>query len=727
MVNFWERILRHWFMLLVIFAGYCLAIAGILGADFGLPSLFRDDQALVEAGFLVRMVNGPMFLAPFSATILAGIITMFVAYLDQGRMRLDSAAPLVDHLAHFAPRIFALGVTALFCAVYLNPEMTGNRLDLNHLLLAVLGFGLGLVVCAALVVASWLLANRRGWQMFYTSLAVIVASLTLLSSQWLSPPAVAIFLLAAWVACFYAFMTRINSVARIAVAIAAFGWIIHSNGIKYKYTFDGIEDAKGNSYYSYEPKPRLTDREASAFTSKVRLLNPVSILTEWKQRLVESGITEKPKVVVVATSGGAYRAAFWTSIVLDSILKRDRPNDDFEGFGNSIRLITGASGGMVAGAYFTALKDNLDQNPDLMGSLENDIRTSQQEGNANELSKYIQRYVTRYPIERDSLSSVAQQLVKEDFLHIITPGTQQRDRGKVLESHWRQIDISFDELKEKEARGLRPSIILSPVMVETGQPLLISNLDLGQISKALPKTLAMSAQRGIVRQLRVPTASGQDRLKSQIEFFRLFPGSIEKFKLNTAVRMSASFAFITPAVELPTEPPLRIVDAGYYDIYGINTAVAYLRQQPIQDWLMNNTSGVVLVHVRAFPTFFKSGNGTTRNAKFRPMQQDPLCKKFGSPVASTASKIGRAFHFLTSPFEGNSAAQQTAMLLRGNQELDLLQDMYGGHLRMIVFENSSATSLNWNMSSVELDCLKKSFASAENTNSLRALRAFWSQ
>ena len=39
--------------------------------------------------------------------------------------------------------------------------------------------------------------------------------------------------------------------------------------------------------------------------------------------------------------------------------------------------------------------------------------------------------------------------------------------------------------------------------------------------------------------------------------------------------MNASFPYISPAVSLPVDPPRRVVDAGYYDNYGVNLAAAW--------------------------------------------------------------------------------------------------------------------------------------------------------
>ena len=60
--------------------------------------------------------------------------------------------------------------------------------------------------------------------------------------------------------------------------------------------------------------------------------------------------------------------------------------------------------------------------------------------------------------------------------------------------------------------------------------------------------------------------------------------------------MSATFPYIMPTIELPTEPTLEIIDAGMRDNYGIKTSLRYLFQ--FKDWVNENTSGVVVIQVR---------------------------------------------------------------------------------------------------------------------------------
>ena len=89
-----------------------------------------------------------------------------------------------------------------------------------------------------------------------------------------------------------------------------------------------------------------------------------------------------------------------------------------------------------------------------------------------------------------------------------------------------------------------------------------------------------------------------------LEFYRVFPETYRDgddpdrvFKVKTAVRMNASFPYISPAVSLPVLPKRRVVDAGYYDNYGVNLALTWAYHN--RDWI-RETSGLALVQIRAY-------------------------------------------------------------------------------------------------------------------------------
>jgi hypothetical protein len=163
------------------------------------------------------------------------------------------------------------------------------------------------------------------------------------------------------------------------------------------------------------------------------------------------------------------------------------------------------------------------------------------------------------------------------------------------------------------------------MMVETGQPLLISSLDLGTL---------------------VPDAPEAE------ELFARFPAAFDTLLLRTAVRMNASFPYVSPAVSLPADPPRRVVDAGYYDNYGVNVAALWLSDPSVRTWITKNTLGVVLVEIRAEPT-----------------SAPPWCHR-PSPLAGVAGQG------LTTPIEGVAAARSSSMRFRNEEEIRGVQALY---------------------------------------------------
>jgi hypothetical protein len=265
------------------------------------------------------------------------------------------------------------------------------------------------------------------------------------------------------------------------------------------------------------PNPTLLDNEA--------------VLDRWRAQF-----DEPPRLVVIATSGGGLRASLWTARVLQE-LEREIPD-----FARHVRVVTGASGGMVGATNWVA--------------------TLQADGTHGAYDFVEQS-------GREALGPIT--------LHMAMP--LPGDRGQALD---RALELNSDgalaiglrSLAADEAQGWRPSLIFAPIMVEDGRPMLFSNLDLDtlcrvEIGDAEPTTLSL-------------------------EFYRLFPQADPK--LATIARLSASAPLVSPAVRLPTVPSRSLIDAGFADPYGVDLATRWLARHA--EWLRANTAGVVLIQIR---------------------------------------------------------------------------------------------------------------------------------
>jgi hypothetical protein len=60
--------------------------------------------------------------------------------------------------------------------------------------------------------------------------------------------------------------------------------------------------------------------------------------------------------------------------------------------------------------------------------------------------------------------------------------------------------------------------------------------------------------------------------------------------------MNATFPYILPAVSLPCEPVIHVMDAGIRDNTGLKTSLRFL--YIFREWIEENTSGVIFVDIR---------------------------------------------------------------------------------------------------------------------------------
>ena len=347
-------------------------------------------------------------------------------------------------------------------------------------------------------------------------------------------------------------------------------------------------------------------------------LDDLATLDKWRARLAP-GADPKPKLAVVVVSGGATRSAYWSANVLDRIA------EEIPEFPGHVRIIAGASGGMVGAAF--ALEE--------MRLRQDDPKHAAQS--------------FRSTVATNSIDPLARYIAFRELWHALLPIPWKTDRGLALEEDWGSIRRPFYvDYRKYEEDGKIPSMIVSPMIVDDGRRLLISNLDLRELAQTEGTAIAPD-DPGTKSRLFSLTA---------VEFSRLFPCA-RGFQLATAVRMNASFPYVSPAVNLPTNPPRRAVDAGYYDNYGVQIASAWLEKN--LPWLLDNTSGVVLVQAR---------DAISREDRFGVVE----------PPGGVLGTLGRSFQFFTSPIEGASQARYTVSAFRNDQDVEGLSNLFTDRL-----------------------------------------------
>lgn len=347
----------------------------------------------------------------------------------------------------------------------------------------------------------------------------------------------------------------------------------------------GMDYTKEKADYSNDNMIKLRDDTVSYirdFNMNIELLN------NWRLNNSRNTILrrEKPKLVIINTSGGGLRSALWTFHSLmhaDSLLK-----------GELLRhahIITGSSGGMLGAAYLRELY----------------LRSKSD----STLNIYDRGY--RSNISKDLLNAISFTIAINDLFvrfQKFDDGkySYTKDRGYTFERHFNEntegiLDKRLCDYAEPEAKGIIPMMIFAPVITNDARRLLISSQPISYLVKNTPLENVTN-----------------NTLHESVEFSRLFnQQDCGNVKFTSVLRMNATFPYILPNTSLPSEPSISIMDAGLRDNFGMITTLKYL--YAFRNWISTNTSGVVIIEIRdRFKEYSvkKSSMETTIQSLFTP-------------------------------------------------------------------------------------------------------------
>ena len=287
-------------------------------------------------------------------------------------------------------------------------------------------------------------------------------------------------------------------------------------------------------------------------------IETTQILENWRKKF-----SDKPKMVFVCCSGGGQRAAIWT-------IRNLQMADSMAG-GNLMKhtvLITGASGGMIGAAFYRELYLRKMKGARLNI---NDLNFAKQMGQDN-----LNAIMFNFVVNDIFFRSLTFNYLEKSYYH---------DRGEALEAELNHstnavLDKSITDYKQPEADAIIPMMILSPTIINDGRKLYVS-----------PQNISyMVGSDSMWRHDNI-------RHVQAVEFDRFFANQgAGKLRFLTALRMSATFPYISPTVELPSLPSMQVMDAGMTDNYGIDDALKFTFV--FRDWIRQNTSGVVMLSIR---------------------------------------------------------------------------------------------------------------------------------
>jgi hypothetical protein len=343
------------------------------------------------------------------------------------------------------------------------------------------------------------------------------------------------------------------------VIFLIFNYLVGEDHLTKRYEAFGIDYLKPYAEYSVSSLKQLND---STHLSRDLKANQV-MLDNWRNKF---SAESKPKLVFLCASGGGKRAALWTLTALqaaDSLTHGKLMEHSV--------LITGASGGLIGASYFRELK----------------LR--------QKLGQNTRPYATyhRRQISTDNLNPLIFSLLANDVFIKFTKfryngNYYYRDRGYTFEEQLNQItermmDKPIKAYDSAELKAVVPMMILSPTIVNDGRKLYIAARPVSFMNYDIMSSPEYAS----------PKFSG-------IDFQTLFADhSGKELRFLSALRMSATFPYITPNTTLPTNPAVRIMDAGISDNFGLSDAVRFLFAY--HDWIAENTSGIIVVSIRDSP------------------------------------------------------------------------------------------------------------------------------
>ena len=406
----------------------------------------------------------------------------------------------------------------------------------------------------------------------------------------------------------------------------------------------------------------------------------IQILDNWKSKFPANS---KPKMVFVCASGGGQRAALWTTHTLqyvDSMLH-----------GNLMKhtqLMTGASGGLIGAGYYRelCLRKSFGEIPSTFDPAYSDN------------------------IGKDILNPMIFSLVVSDFFLRFKKFEYEgkeyyNGRGYAFEQTLNKniggiLDRKVMDYKPYEKSAHIPMMIMSPTITNDGRRLYISPHPVSYMnrSNALIDTIVKNRDKGI-------------------DFMQLFKNQdAEDLRFLSALRMSATFPYITPNVELPSKPRIEVMDAGLHDNFGINDAVQFILT--FKEWITKNTGGVVIVSIR----------DSENNPEIEPTNDQSIWGKMFNPIGSLYKNWG-----YIQDFTNESKLEQLANDLGGlfnfvsfqyiprPQTWEKLKEKHIDYHKMEADLEKRRASLSWHLTNRERESIKRTIYEDNNQQALKKL------
>jgi hypothetical protein len=388
-------------------------------------------------------------------------------------------------------------------------------------------------------------------------------------------------------------------------------------------------------------------------------LNTIAILEKWKHKNSVNDLS-KPKMIIMSCSGGGLRSTFWTFYTmqfLDSISQgKMLPRT---------ALICGSSGGMLGAAYMR------------------EIWLREQE----HLPVHHDDPALREKISTDVLNPIAFSLAVNDWFiplrHATYKGkTYSRNRAYAFEETFLKntdyvLEKKMIDYKKPEQEAIIPMMVFAPTIVNDGRKLIMSPQGVSYLTQP-------AATSNVSNQY----------LADGIEFSRFFHNQdADSIRFASVLRMNATFPYITPLTDMPSDPVIQVFDAGMRDNFGMDNIMRFM--YTFRTWIAENTSGIILVQTRD-------------RGKIHPVENNP---------------DGSLTTDLTRPLKSFYGNLFTVQDYHHDYEIEQSSHWFAGKIDVIDFElqndEPDIISLSWHLTSREKNRVIGSMRSEKNKASVK--------
>lgn len=421
--------------------------------------------------------------------------------------------------------------------------------------------------------------------------------------------------------------------------------------------------AYGLNYASTTTPPYTVNQiEETAQSKKMHLKSYSSYLQtleNWKKNTGE----ERPKLVILMTSGGGSRSALWTFGVLQKIDEATKGK-----LQTSLHLITGASGGMIGASYFRELVLRYKKKT-IPSIYKKEYRTNLGKDMLNKLS---------FSASTNDIFFRYQKISYNGYEY-------PKDRGYAFEEQLHEntdyfMNHALGYYSNFEKNGTIPTMIFSPTIVNDGRRLLISSQNLNFLTSEY-------SEKG-------KTEKSYENIDYQSFFSEVQPNDI---RFSSVMRSSSTFPFVMPMMTMPSSPEIQLMDAGIRDNYGGKVTIEFLHI--LNDWISENTSGVIILQIRDTQKLLKD--------------------KTYKPV-SFIDKLTMPFGNMYKNFPRTQDFDQEQLFNVGLKQFTFPVDFVTFNLRESEVDR---ISLSWHLSSQEKLKIENAFMSEQNQLSLKRFKA----